>query len=173
MQQYQFEKIFSQMANEFGKIQKGKEDMYSLLLFTIESNLLKVHRENPASNSRRLQEAIALALFRLKERYTGETFSTESFRNPDNGRLEYAMLMATDPFTNQELADAMTKAGANLEDRAFLRQYYRNPILCLLRIKDSVDFWMKQYGSDGYFHFLEGQTGELVTDNKLNFTFQL
>ena len=146
MQQYQFEKIFSQMANEFGKIQKGKEDMYSLLLFTIESNLLKVHRENPAS---------------------------ESFRNPDNGRLEYAMLMATDPFTNQELADAMTKAGADLEDRAFLRQYYRNPILCLLRIKDSVDFWMKQYGSDGYFHFLEGQTGELVTDNKLNFTFQL
>ena len=39
MQQYQFEKIFSQMANEFGKIQKGKEDMYSLLLFTMKIRL--------------------------------------------------------------------------------------------------------------------------------------
>ena len=32
MQLYQFEKIYSQMEKEFGKIRKGDEETYSMLL---------------------------------------------------------------------------------------------------------------------------------------------
>ena len=63
MQLYQFERIYSQMEKEFGKIQKGEEGVYSMLLLPLEGNALKVRRKAPLSNSRRLREAIALVLF--------------------------------------------------------------------------------------------------------------
>ena len=59
MQQYQFEKIYSQMEREFGKIKKGEEEAHSLILFTMESNALKIHRSDLKANSRRMREAIA------------------------------------------------------------------------------------------------------------------
>lgn len=43
-----------------------------MLLFPLEENVLKMHREYPASDSRRLREAIALVLFDTKEKYTVE-----------------------------------------------------------------------------------------------------
>lgn len=66
MQLYQFEKIYSQMEREFGKIRKGEEETYAMLLLPMEGNVLKIHREFPESNSRRLREAIALVLFDVK-----------------------------------------------------------------------------------------------------------
>lgn len=79
MQLYQFEKIYSQMEKEFGKIRKGDEETYSMLLLPVESNALKIHRKSPASNSRRMKEAIALVLFDIKSRCTGESFDTGNF----------------------------------------------------------------------------------------------
>lgn len=47
MQLYQFEKIYSQMEREFGKIRKGEEETYAMLLLPMEGNVLKIHREFP------------------------------------------------------------------------------------------------------------------------------
>lgn len=103
MQMYQFERIYSQMEKEFGKMKKGEEETYTMLLLPLEGNALKVHRQYPASNSRRLREAIALVLFDIKEKYSGEIFDTGKFRNEDVERLEKALLMAFDPYTNGEI----------------------------------------------------------------------
>lgn len=46
---------------------------------------------------------IALVLFDVKERCTGQEFDTAKFRNEDNERLEKALLMAFDPYTNEKL----------------------------------------------------------------------
>ena len=70
MQRYQFERIYSEMEKEFGKMKKGTEDSYAMLMLPMEGNALKIHRANPKSNSRRLREAIALVLFDVKSRYT-------------------------------------------------------------------------------------------------------
>lgn len=64
---------------------------------------MKTHREFPSSNSRRLKEAIALVLFDIKERCTGEAIDTEKLRNEENEKLEKALLMAFDPYTNEEV----------------------------------------------------------------------
>ena len=88
MQLYQFEKIYSQMEREFGKIRKGEEETYAMLLLPMEGNVLKIHREFPESNSRRLREAIALALFDIKGNYSREKYDTDNFRNKENERLE-------------------------------------------------------------------------------------
>ena len=71
MQLYQFERIYSQMEKEFGKIKKGNEEAFGMLLLPMEGNALKIYRSNPSSNSRRLREAIALVLFDITSCYTG------------------------------------------------------------------------------------------------------
>ena len=158
MQLYQFERIYSQMEKEFGKIKKGNEEAFGMLLLPMEGNALKIYWSNPSSNSRRLREAIALVLFDIKSCYTGEKYDLKSFRNKDNEKLEKALLMAFDPFTNEEM------------DLRELHDYYKVPVMCLLRIKESVDTWEKQAGSNGYFEFIEQYMGAEIKGKEMNFS---
>ena len=171
MQHYQFEKIFSQMEKEFGKVKSGQEEHHAMMLMPLESNALKIHRKYPSSNSRRLREAIALVLFDVKERCTGESINTASFRDEDNQRLELALLMAFDPFTNQEVKEVITsQTTIDLSDHDQLHAYYVEPVSCLLRIKESIDTWVKQNGSDGYFDFIEQFMGSEIHGDEMNFS---
>ena len=151
MQLYQFERIYSQMEKVFDKMRKGVEERYSMLLLALEGNVLKVHRKFPLSNSRRLREAIALALFDVKEKCTGEKADTE--------KLKEALLMAFDPYTNAKVMDLLKQHPADELTQVQLKDYYKLPVMCLLRIKDSVDIWEKRSGTDGYFDFIESYMG--------------
>lgn len=166
MQRYQFERIYSQMEKEFGKIKKGEEEVYAMLLFPMESNALKVYRANPKSNSRRMREAIALVLYDIKGRYMNETYDVAVFRDEDNSHLEKALLMAFDPFTNDEIKMVL---GDQLKPEQ-LREYYKKPIICLLRIKDSIDTWEKQAGANGYFEFIEQYMGSQINGSEMKFS---
>lgn len=171
MQLYQFEKIYSQMEREFGKIRKGKEETYSMLLLPMEGNVLKIHREFPESNSRRLREAIALVLFDIKGNYSREKYDTDNFRNKENGRLEKALLMAFDPYTNNEIMELLKeKLQMDMLFQEQVKEYYKFPVMCLLRIKESIDTWEKRSGSDGYFDFIEGYMGKEIKGNDMNFS---
>ena len=50
------------MEKQFGKISKGDEERHAMMLFPMEENLLKINRKYSSSNSRRLREAIFIAL---------------------------------------------------------------------------------------------------------------
>ena len=174
MQLYQFEKIYSQMEKEFGKIRKGDEETYSMLLLPMESNALKIHRKFPTSNSRRMKEAIALVLFDIKSRCTGENFDTGNFRNVDNERLETALLMAFDPYTNSEIKELLISRGRQHElDLKKMQQYYKIPVMCLLRIKASIDTWEKNAGTNGYFDFIEGYMGTSITGDEMKYSVMM
>ncbi len=164
MQRYQFERIYSEMEKEFGKMKKGTEDSYAMLMLPMEGNALKIHRANPKSNSRRLREAIALVLFDVKSRYTQSEYDVESFRDEDNARLEQALLMAFDPFTNDEVREVL---GEQTPEE--LHEYYRKPVMCLLRIKTSIDTWEKA-GPNGYFEFVENYMGAGITGSEMHFS---
>lgn len=171
MQPYQFEKIYSQMEKEFGKIKVGQEDRHSMVLFSLESNVLKIHRKNPASNSRRLREAIGLALFDAKSHYTNEEIPLDQFRNKDNEKLEIALLMAFDPFTNPAIYNALTAAiNIDLNNLDCLHDYYAEPVKCMLRIKHSIDTWEKQLGANGYFNFIESTMGAEIMGDEMTFS---
>ena len=171
MQLYQFEKIYSQMEREFGKIRKGEEETYAMLLLPMEGNVLKIYREFPESNSRRLREAIALALFDVKGNYSGEKYDTGNFRNEENERLEKALLMAFDPYTNEEIMELLKEQFQVDElSQGQVKGYYKFPVMCLLRIKESIDTWEKHSGSNGYFDFIEGYMGREITGNDMNFS---
>lgn len=151
MQLYQFERIYSQMEKEFGKIKKGNEEEYMMQLSMLEGNVLKIHREDPNANSRRLKEAIALVLFDIKSHYTNDAYDVEDFRNEENEKLEKALLKVFDPFTNEEIKENI---GNDFKEEQ-LFEYYRVWVMCLLRIKESIDTWEKRMGSNGYFLFIE------------------
>ncbi len=171
MQLYQFERIYSQMEKEFGKIRKGEEEVYSMLFLPLEGNALKVHREFPLSNSRRLREAIAIVLFDIKEKCTGEKADIDNFRNEDNERLERALLMAFDPYTNAEVMELIKgESETDILTPEMLRSYYKLPVMCLLRIKDSIDIWEKKAGANGYFTFIENYMGSQIKGTEMNFT---
>lgn len=171
MQLYQFERIYSQMEKEFGKIQKGEEDVYSMLLLPLEGNVLKIHRKYPLSNSRRLREAVALALFDIKGKCSGEVIDTERFRNEDNEKLEKALLMAFDPYTNVEIMELFKRQNKTEElTQDKLKNYYKLPVMCLLRIKDSIDIWEKRSGANGYFDFIESYMGSQIKGTEMNFS---
>lgn len=132
---------------------------------------MKAHREFPSSNSRRLREAIALILFDIKERCTGEKADTGKFRNEDNEKLEKALLMAFDPYTNAEVMELLKQQEKTEElSREMLKNYYKLPVMCLLRVKDSIDTWEKRSGANGYFEFIESYMGSQIKGSEMNFT---
>ena len=76
--------------------------------------------------------------------------------------------MAFDPFTNEEIRE-----GLGQMDAEHLHEYYKEPVMCLLRIKDSVDIWEKRGGSNGYFDFIEQYMGAQINDDKMNFSVMI
>ena len=171
MNQREFELISRKMERRFGKIDKGGEGIHGPVLFPMEGNLLKVHRKYPESNSRRLREAIFLVLHRVNGYLLNSQQDCERFENADNIRLRDALLMAFDPFFNEEINDVLTSDfKMDLSDSSVLESYFREPVLCIQRILDSVDLWEKRQGSDGYFQFLEEWLGKKVEhDDKMNY----
>ena len=93
--------------------------------------------------------------------------AASNFRNEDNERMERVLFMAFDSYTNDEIMEILNAEG-EAEDEVSrwteetARNYYRIPAMCLLRLKDSVDLWMKEYGSDGYFDFIKGYMGSKI-----------
>ena len=171
MQLYQFEKIYSDMQKEFGKIKSCDEETYAMMFLPMEGNALKIHRKYPSSNSRRLREAIALALFKIKGYCTATSYNTDKFRDENNERLEHALLMAFDPFTNSKIKEIIESENKlDLNNLTELHNYYKEPVICLLRIKESIDTWEKRNGSDGYFNFIEGYMGHEIKGDELKYS---
>lgn len=173
MNAYQFERISRNLQKEHGKIRKGDEEPYTMALITLEENALKIHRRHPAANDLRMMEAIKLVLNTIAGRIEGEIPDLSAFENPENILLRDALLTAFDPFTNEEIKAQLSVKGMDrFSDREFRKKYYHVPILCLMRILESIEFWRKNFGADSYFAHCEESFGDLADkDDKLNYTF--
>ena len=171
MNYQQFERISREMGQRYGKIKKGEEEKYAAMLFPMESNLLKTWRKHPDSNSRRLDEAILLVLHTVKSRTDSETSDFNKYETDDNKRLKHALLSAFDPVENKEIKDVLEEMGINLLDKDSTYEFFKVPVMCILRIRDSVKHWEKEMGNNGYFRFLEGYLGEKIpNDEEMNYS---
>ena len=110
-----------------------------------------------------------MALFDIKGNYSREKYDTDNFRNKENERLEKALLMAFDPYTNNEIMELLKEQfQMDILSQEQVKEYYKFPVMCLLRIKESIDTWEKRSGSDGYFDFIEGYMGKEIKGNDMN-----
>ena len=87
MNPYQFGQITRRMERKYGKMGKNEEDRYAMLLFPMESNLLKIHRKEPGANSRRLEEAILLVLYEVENRTAEKNTDASNYENRENKLL--------------------------------------------------------------------------------------
>lgn len=165
MDSQQFGQIARTMERRYGKVKKGDEERFAMMLFPMESNLLKVWRRHPDSNSRRLDEAILLALHAIKNRTDEGDADIRKYETVENRRLKEALLAAFDPESNEEIKAVVKEAGFDWESKDEVYEFYRVPVMCMLRIRDSVQHWSKRMGSNGYFEFLEGYLGNKVPDD--------
>ena len=95
-------------------------------------------------------------------------------KNEDNERLETALLMAFDPHTNSEIKELLISRGRQHElDLEKMQQYYKIPVMCLLRIKASIDTWEKNAGTNGYFDFIEGYMGTSITGDEMKYSVMM
>ena len=170
MDKYSMHRIAKRMTKRFGKIKRGEEDNYTMIFFTIEGNALKVHRRNPAANSGRMKEAIMVALNEIEGHLTGEKEDLGEI-SEETQELANAILMAFDPFVNGKVKKKFSK-NFDLSDNDFLVEYFTLPIKILLRLSDSVDAWVKNTGSDGYFKMVENMFGSKIPhNNKMDYIF--
>jgi len=165
-----FERIPSQMARIFGTIPKGREDDYNMILFPMESNLVKMNRIHGINNGRRAMEAILACLFIVDGYLNKKEYDLSNFISAENEAYINGLLMSFDPFTNEEIKSAL-ESDYDLSSPKDLADYFCVPVRCLLRIAKSIDLWTKEFGVNGYFDFLEGQLGATIERNdKMDFT---
>ncbi len=168
---YKLNRISSLIAKEFGTIPKGEEDEepYWQILFSIESNILRVHRKNNLFVGSRTIEAIKISLLILDGYIKGIEYDYSRFANEANQAFMQAILMSFDPFTNPEIKRKLKK------DRYMpnVKEYFTLPIKCLLRIEKSIKLWSEDFGGNGYFQIIEETMGKGVKDNnKINFSIE-
>ena len=79
--------------------------------------------------------------------------------------------MAFDPFTNKEVMKLFTLKDKSIKlTQDVLKDFYKLPVMCLLRIKESIDTWEKQAGADGYFEFIENYMGSQIQGTQMNYS---
>lgn len=158
---YKFEKISTTMAKEFGTIKRGSEGEHEFMLFAMEGNLLKLHRQNEKRNGRRAIEAIHTCLLMVDGYLNDFEYDISEYFTDENKDFVKGLLMSFDPFTNREIMPVVEQI-YDLQSPEDLRLYFEEPVMCLLRIEKSIETWMKEMGANGYFLFLEGQIGQAV-----------
>ena len=170
---YKMEKIASKMSKKFGKIKRGEEDNYTMELFTIEANLIKTHRRYKGNKSRRVIEAINIFLLKI------DAYISDGIKYDFSGQLKEenrvfleALQMSCDPLYNDELKTALSK-DFDLDNRKNREKIFEIPVKCLLRIKKSVEMWIRELGNYGYFKFLEKQMGSKIEGEELDYTMRI
>lgn len=173
IKRYDFDKISSRMSQRFGMIKKGEEEGHALFMFPMESNLLKLHRENKKRDSRRAIEAIHICLLTIDGYLTDTEYDMDLFLTDENQALANGLLMSFDPFTNDEIRDVLGE-GCQLDAEETLESYFEEPVKCLLRIEKSIETWMKARGTDGYFQYMEDLVGDVIKqDTKMEYAIPI
>lgn len=161
------------MAQKFGTITMGQEQGHELFMFPMESNLLKLHREDEKRNSRRAIEAIHICLLTIDGYLTDTQYDLEQFTSEENQALAKGLLMSFDPFTNEEIREVLGDSFQTGSAEA-LEAYFEEPVKCLLRIEKSIELWTKARGNEGYFQYMEDLTGDLVKkDTRMEYAVPL
>lgn len=154
---YKMEKIADRMAKQYGKIREGEEVAYQEILHPMESNLLLVfqnHEDDRNYNSRRVIEAINLFLFIIKGYLNDVEYDLSSHENTGNQAYLEALQKACDPFYNNKVREAL-KNDFNFDDQEDVKTFFKDIIRCLIRIKESVEFWQSEWGRNGYFKYIK------------------
>lgn len=167
---YNLERITSRMSQKFGTIYKGTEAQYALILMSMESNMLKLHRAHPECVENHATTAIQMCLLDIDGFLRGIEYDYDRFVTDEVKILLHGLKMSFDPFTNPEI-HVLVKDIFDIESVEEMREYFETFVKCLIRIQKSIELWSGHYGINGYFNFMESMIGgDVKNDGIMNYT---
>lgn len=145
--EYDMKRVIARAKKEFGIIVRGTEEDYNPQLNNLEHLFYIIYNELPMSNSD-LQRAIEITIYDLKGVIDNIKYDYSSVADKKIIKFSKNLQMYFNPKVNKDI---------NLTEEANnnLKKVFSLPIKCLIRVYDSIEFWYKNYGIDGYFRKLE------------------
>ena len=144
---YDIKIIISRAKKEFGFIPRGEEELYNPQLDYLEHFIYDIYKEISISDNE-LQEVIALIIYDVKGLIENKIYDYENIVNSNQITFAKRLQMLFNPILNKDI-----KINKNAKNN--LKEIFILPIMCLLRIYDSIDFWRNRYGKNGYYRMLE------------------
>lgn len=145
-------KNIRQIQKRFGSLKKNTR-LFEKELFSIESYLVVLNAAFQTS-SLDVQKVIHIVINRLLDLETHDTSDYSGYASEDLLYMADGLEEICNPFINQEI-EKILKPYVNIHDDRNYEYIFKNVLICLTRILDSISFWDKEFGKDGYFRYIQ------------------
>ena len=147
LKEYDMKRVISRAKKEFGTIIRGHEEEYNPQLNNLEHAIYKTYKKIPISD-RELQQCIEMIIYDLKSIIDNKEYDYKGI--VDKKLIDFSKELEKyfNPLINKDI---------KIDEDSYkdIKEIFILPIKCLLRIYDSIDFWNKCYGNNGYYKMLE------------------
>lgn len=140
------------LKKRFG-ILKNKTRQFERELYIIESHLLILNTSYQAS-SREIQKIIHIVINRLLDIEEGITTDYSDYATEDLLYMADGLEYICNPYVNEAVAKVL-KPYVDINNKDNYEYIFKNVFICFLRILDSIEFWDKEFGVDGYFRYIK------------------
>lgn len=122
-------------------------------LLVLESDFLALNKIHLISELE-LKKIIHIVINRILDFMSDETSDYRTYVHEDLLCIAYGVERCCNPYVNPELYEYLQNQIA-LKNKDNYDKIFKNVLLCLSRILESIDYWYKELGADGYFRFIE------------------
>lgn len=156
LRRYHLDRIASRLKKEFGEITVGQEDVYLDGLEVYENNLLCLAQRYEL-NSRDLKKIVEIWMYMLYGSYHGNAYDFSYVAEEDTIGMARIMDRNSNALHNEEvLENARSKyPDVDFDKKENLYDTLVMGLLILEKIHSSMQFWEKEFGSNGYLTYLE------------------
>lgn len=148
-------KMLKMIKKEFGTIKYGEESYYEEGLFAFENNLY-LQSQTYGLNSRQIKAIVMAWIIKLYGLYHDKDYDLSYTIDEDLIEMTKPLIYNCNPYINEELKAQFIKDNPDNDfyDPETKRRNYEMNFRLLQRILDSIEFWNKEYGSNGYLNYL-------------------
>lgn len=139
------------IQRQYGKIKKDTK-LFEEELFVLEKHFL-VLAEHFFISDLELKKIIHIVINRILDFMNDESSDYSTYAHEDLLSLATGIEQCCNPYINSRLYKYLEN-DIDLNDKDNYEKIFKNVLLCLARILESIDFWHKELGSNGYFHFI-------------------
>lgn len=152
LKNYDMNRIISRVKKEFGTITHGTEENYNPGLDYLEHAIYQAYTEIPITDIQ-LKEVIEMILYDLQGLIQNKIYDYKEIREEKQIQFAQKIELFFNPFINEYIKQNLKDIDTHNNDE--LKKLFTFPIKCLLRIYDSIEFWAKRKGKNGYYRMLE------------------
>lgn len=162
---YQMKKICGKIKKEFGSIPMGKEEPYMMELAFLETELLEVANRMDV-HSRQIRVLLELWMFIMYGTLRDITYDFRKAADVDLIESAYYLNAYSNPLYNQDFKKKEQGLHPNVDFSLMenIEVLFETNFKVLVKIHESIDFWEKELGSDGYLTYLKRICGGYYDD---------